>query len=206
MSDETINNYGAFIWSVADLLRGVYKQSEYGRVILPLTVLRRLDCVLEPTKEAVLERAEKLPATLENRGPVLEHIAGPVVLQHVEAHLQDAAGRLRQHRRAPAQLHRRLLRIGPRHHREVQLRHPDRPVERPQLAVPGGFEVRRPRHEPRHPLQPGDGLHIRGVDPPLLGAVQRDGGGALHPPRGDPADGQLAVRGRRRTAHSDQGS
>lgn len=42
-----------FIWSIADLLRGDYKQSEYGRVILPLTVLRRLDCVLEPTKEAV---------------------------------------------------------------------------------------------------------------------------------------------------------
>jgi type I restriction enzyme M protein len=45
----------AFIWSVADLLRGDYKQSEYGRVILPFTVLRRLDCVLEPTKAAVLK-------------------------------------------------------------------------------------------------------------------------------------------------------
>jgi type I restriction enzyme M protein len=44
----------AFIWSVADLLRGDYKQSEYGKVILPFTVLRRLDCVLEPTKAAVL--------------------------------------------------------------------------------------------------------------------------------------------------------
>lgn len=44
----------AFIWSVADLLRGDYKQSEYGRVILPFTVLRRLDCVLAPTKQAVL--------------------------------------------------------------------------------------------------------------------------------------------------------
>ncbi|MGC1547404.1 MAG: class I SAM-dependent DNA methyltransferase [Rhodanobacter sp.] len=44
----------ALIWSVADLLRGDYKQSEYGRVILPFTVLRRLDCVLEPTKKAVL--------------------------------------------------------------------------------------------------------------------------------------------------------
>ena len=49
----------AFIWSVADLLRGDYKQSEYGRVILPFTVLRRLDCVLAPTKEAVLEAAGK---------------------------------------------------------------------------------------------------------------------------------------------------
>ena len=76
MSDETTNNYGAFIWSVADLLRGVYKQSEYGRVILPLTVLRRLDCVLEPTKDRVLTAAASLPESLENRGPVLEHAAG----------------------------------------------------------------------------------------------------------------------------------
>jgi len=45
----------AFLWSVADLLRGDYKQSDYGKVILPFTVLRRIDCVLAPTKEAVLE-------------------------------------------------------------------------------------------------------------------------------------------------------
>ena len=48
----------SFIWSVADLLRGDYKQSEYGRVILPFTVLRRLDCVLEATKPAVLTEFE----------------------------------------------------------------------------------------------------------------------------------------------------
>ncbi len=50
-------NLSAFIWAVADLLRGDYKQSDYGKVILPFTVLRRLDCVLEATKPAVL--AEK---------------------------------------------------------------------------------------------------------------------------------------------------
>jgi len=48
----------AFIWSVADLLRGDYKQSDYGKVILPFTVLRRLDCVLEATKPAVLKELE----------------------------------------------------------------------------------------------------------------------------------------------------
>jgi type I restriction enzyme M protein len=50
----------SFIWSVADLLRGDYKPHEYGKVILPLTVLRRLDCVLEPTKEQVLKQARGL--------------------------------------------------------------------------------------------------------------------------------------------------
>lgn len=49
-----------FIWGIADLLRGDYKQSEYGRVILPLTVLRRLDCVLEPSKAVVLESLSKV--------------------------------------------------------------------------------------------------------------------------------------------------
>jgi type I restriction enzyme M protein len=48
-------NLSAFIWSVADLLRGDYKQSDYGKVILPFTVLRRLDCVLEPSKNSVLD-------------------------------------------------------------------------------------------------------------------------------------------------------
>jgi len=67
-----------FIWSVADLLRGDYKQADYGKVILPLTVLRRLDCVLEPTKEAVLDFVEtKLPALkLKNPDPVLNRLTG----------------------------------------------------------------------------------------------------------------------------------
>ncbi|GMU04826.1 type I restriction-modification system subunit M [Corallococcus caeni] len=58
-------NLSSFIWSVADLLRGDYKQSEYGKVILPFTVLRRLDCVLEATKPAVLaEKAAREKARL----------------------------------------------------------------------------------------------------------------------------------------------
>ncbi|NHZ79551.1 N-6 DNA methylase [Massilia sp. CCM 8695] len=66
----------SFIWSVADLLRGDYKQSEYGRVILPFTVLRRLDCVLESTKAAVLaEFSAKTKAGL-NPEPFLLRKAG----------------------------------------------------------------------------------------------------------------------------------
>ena len=73
---DTINNHAAFIWSVADLLRGDYKQSEYGKVILPLTVIRRLDCVLEPTKDAVLEKHRQLGTRIENLEPVLNVAAG----------------------------------------------------------------------------------------------------------------------------------
>jgi len=74
-SEPTIKNHAAFIWSVADLLRGDYKQADYGKVILPLTVLRRLDCVLEPTKAAVLERAALLKGRVDNVEPVLESVA-----------------------------------------------------------------------------------------------------------------------------------
>ncbi len=53
---NNFNDKVSFIWSVADLLRGPYKPAQYGDVMLPLVVLRRLDCVLEPTKAKVLER------------------------------------------------------------------------------------------------------------------------------------------------------
>ena len=77
MSDSVvIKNNAAFIWSVADLLRGDYKPYEYGKVILPLTVLRRLDCVLEPTKARVLERYKRIKGTIDNVEPVLRNVAG----------------------------------------------------------------------------------------------------------------------------------
>jgi len=76
VADTAIRNHAAFIWSVADLLRGDYKQSEYGKVILPLVVIRRLDCVLEPTKAAVLKRKAELEGKIENLEEVLKAVAG----------------------------------------------------------------------------------------------------------------------------------
>ena len=52
-------NNANFIWSIADLLRGPYKPHQYGAIVLPFTILRRLDAVLEPTKQAVLDEATK---------------------------------------------------------------------------------------------------------------------------------------------------
>lgn len=66
----------SFIWSVADLLRGDYKQSEYGRVILPFTILRRLDCVLEATKPAVLAELAAKTKSGVNLEPFLLRKAG----------------------------------------------------------------------------------------------------------------------------------
>lgn len=56
-----VQSLSAFAWSIADILRGDFKQSEYGKVILPFVVLRRLDCLLGASKKAVLEAAATLP-------------------------------------------------------------------------------------------------------------------------------------------------
>ncbi|SDA39749.1 type I restriction enzyme M protein [Algoriphagus alkaliphilus] len=65
------------IWKVADLLRGDYKQSDYGKVILPMTVLRRLDCILKPTKDKVLNYLPKVETLKEGAKDIaLNKIAG----------------------------------------------------------------------------------------------------------------------------------
>lgn len=57
---SNINEKAALIWAIADKLTGVYKPHEYGEVILPLTVIRRFDCILSDTKEAVLKKYEEV--------------------------------------------------------------------------------------------------------------------------------------------------
>ena len=73
------NNFSstaAFLWSVADLLRGDFKQSQYGRIILPFTLLRRLECVLEATKPDVLAKYETVKAMpIEAQDKLLTHAA-----------------------------------------------------------------------------------------------------------------------------------
>src|SRR5436190_1507511 len=77
MSPETHSQLANFIWSICNLLRGPYKRNEYRKVILPLTVLRRFDCLLAPTKARVLAQS----ATLQGRPEsvvrsLLERITG----------------------------------------------------------------------------------------------------------------------------------
>ena len=98
------SNLSSFIWSVADLLRGNYKQSDYGKVILPFSVLRRLDCVLEPTKQAVLnELAVRTKAGL-NPAPFLLKKSGqlffntsPLDLKKLMGDQSNIAENLRSH-------------------------------------------------------------------------------------------------------------
>ncbi|HDY7455950.1 TPA: N-6 DNA methylase [Vibrio vulnificus] len=76
MTNNNFSSTAAFLWSVADLLRGDFKQSQYGRIILPFTLLRRLECVLEATKEQVLDKYESVKAMpFEVQEKVLTHTA-----------------------------------------------------------------------------------------------------------------------------------
>lgn len=61
-----IKSLGSFVWSIAELLRGDFKQSEYGKFILPFVVLRRLDCILEESKQNVLDMAASLPDDVDD--------------------------------------------------------------------------------------------------------------------------------------------
>src|SRR5688572_25052887 len=59
---DAFKEHGDIIWDIANLLRGPYRPPQYRRVMIPLTVLRRLDCVLEETKDAVIARHKALKA------------------------------------------------------------------------------------------------------------------------------------------------
>ncbi len=77
MSAETHSQLASFIWSICNLLRGPYKRNEYRKVILPLTVLRRFDCLLAPTKAEVLAEHAKIktkPETVVRS--LLERVTG----------------------------------------------------------------------------------------------------------------------------------
>ena len=74
-----MNNFSEkanFIWSIADLIRDTFRRSKYQDVILPFTVLRRIDCVLAPTKQKVLELNKKYKEKLANLYPQLRKASG----------------------------------------------------------------------------------------------------------------------------------
>jgi type I restriction enzyme M protein len=73
------------IWNIAELLRGEYKQADYGKVVLPLVVLKRLDSVLAPTKEKVLEQFATVKSlNVENIDPILNREVFSLGLQKMD--------------------------------------------------------------------------------------------------------------------------
>lgn len=90
MGDD--NSHVPFIWGIAELLRGDYKRSEYGRVVLPFTVLRRLDLVLAPTKQAVLEEVNHSEGLDFDPDRLLRKAAGQGFYNTSELNLEKIAG------------------------------------------------------------------------------------------------------------------
>lgn len=121
-------NLSSFIWSVADLLRGDYKQSEYGKVILPFTVLRRLDCVLDATKPAVLAELASRKKAGVNPEPFLLRKSGQLFFNTSPLDMKKLMGRSGPHQGEPIRLPPRVLARRSGHLRVLRLPHPDRPA------------------------------------------------------------------------------
>ena len=216
MSNGDLGWITNFIWGIADdVLRDLYVRGKYRDVILPMTVLRRLDAVLEPTKQAVLDMKDALDkAGITNQDAALRQAAGQAfyntskfTLRDLRARAQPAAaqGRLRG-------LPRRLLaeRAGdPRQLRVPQpdpapvegrrARHADREVPRPvDQPQPEAGPERRRLGQASRPRQPRDGHDLRGAGPPLQRREQRGGRRALDAARRRQADGAADLPADRR--------
>ena len=202
VSREVISNISAFVWSIAEILRGDFKQSEYGKVILPFVVLRRLDCLLEDTKEAVLAAADNLPEGLDDeaRDMILFDAAGGHIRVYNTSRFtfKTSAGP------GPAQLHQNLIDYITKFSPNVRDIFLEKFLFTDQLKrlKDGGilwhvFErfcqstctLTRCLHR--------DGLPVRGADPPLLRNLERDCRRAFHPARSHPSDCRPPARYRR---------
>jgi type I restriction enzyme M protein len=192
------SSLSAFLWSIADLLRGDFKQSEYGKVILPFTVLRRLDCVLAPSKAAVLAELAQRTAQGVPPEPFLLKRAGQSFVNtstlqlgtligdpdHVAENLRayvdgfspavrDVFARFELHAQIDRLAKAGLLYLVAERFARVDL-HPD-VVSNAQMGLVFEELIRK-----------------------FAELSNETAGGALHAPRGHPPDGQPAVhRGRR---------
>ena len=196
----TIRNHAAFIWSVADKLRGVYKQSEYGRVILPLVVLAstrlrpRADeggCARAQRDSERAGRERRRYARARGRASVLSTTRARSTSGRLLDEPANIAGNLRSYIAGFSPAARDVLeKFG----FEAQITR----LERGEPALPRRLAVRGDRAAPGRCLEPRDGLSLRGARAALLGALERDRWRALHAARGDPPDGQPPVRRGRR--------
>ena len=191
MNSETHSQLANFIWSICNLLRGPYKRNEYRKVILPLTVLRRFDCLLAPTKAQVLAEHPKIKTKPETvvrsllekitRRPFynLSKLDLPKLLDdpnqlapNLNAYINGFSKNVREIMERFA-FDQQIARMA-----EKNLLYE---VIKKFAAVD---LVARPRG------QRPDGLRLRGAHSDRRRAVERGGRRALHPARGDQADGQ----------------
>ena len=194
MSADSHAQLANFIWSICNLLRGPYKRNEYRKVILPLTVLRRFDCLLAPTKAQVLAAHPSIkikPETVVRS--LLEQITGrpfynlsrldlPKLLDdpnqlapNLNAYINGFSRNVREIMERFA-FDQQIARMAEKNLLYEVIKKFATRVD----SLPGS------RRADKYP----DGLCLRGAHPDRCRAIERGGRRALHPPRGDQADGQ----------------
>ena len=174
------SSLSSLIWSVADLLRGDYKPAEYGKVILPFTVLRRLDCVLAPTKDAVLREHAAREGLGVNPEPFLLRVAK---LPFYNASPLDLPKLLGDADHIGANMEAYIAAFPPVVRDIFERFGFDAQVERLRKAKLlykvterfAGFDL-SPARVTNHDMGPC----VRGADPQVRRPLQRDGGRALH--------------------------
>ena len=209
MEQGQLNWIANFIWGIADdVLRDLYVRGKYRDVILPMTVLRRLDAVLEPTKQAVLDMKASLDKAGHHQpGPGAAAGRRPGVLQHLEVHAARPASRAASQQQLKADFEAYLDGFSPNvqdilenfefRNQIPRLSKADAlgtliekfldPDDQPQPEP--GPERRRLGQAPG-PRQPRDGHDLRGAGPPLQRGEQRGGRRALDAARRRQADGE----------------
>ncbi|MEI2735389.1 MAG: type I restriction-modification system subunit M N-terminal domain-containing protein [Rhodoblastus sp.] len=174
MNHQTLSS---FIWSVADLLRGDYKQSDYGKVILPFTVLRRLDCVLERDQGTPCWPNSKPSAKARAQPRALPAAQGrPELLQHVAARPEASSWATRTTSARTSAPTSRPSRPRVRDIFErFDFAHPGRPAGQGRPALPRHREVRQTSTcTPTTVDNAQMGAGLRGADPQVRRTLQRD--------------------------------
>ena len=132
MQDSQLTTISNFIWNTADtVLRDLYVRGKYRDVILPMTVIRRLDAVLEPTKQQVIDLKKRLDeADIADQTGPLQQAAGQQFYNASPFTLRDlrSATSQQQLRDNFNRLPRRVLAQRPGHPRKVRVQEPDRPA------------------------------------------------------------------------------
>lgn len=163
----------AYIWSLADLLRGDFKQSQYGRIILPFTILRRLECVLETSKPKVLAEVEKLKAIQQ-----LEETAREKFLLKAAGESFYNTSPMDLSKLGSADIKSNLITYvdsfskDARDLRALQIWRVHFPARRREPAVQSRAKSRGDGFEPGNHQQPRHGSRLRRVDPPFRGKLE----------------------------------
>ena len=211
MTTPNLNWIANYIWGIADdVLRDVYVRGKYRDVILPMTVLRRLDAVLEPTKQAVLDMKQSLDAIgVVDQKAALRDVAGQAFYNTSKFTLKDLRPRAsRQQLKADFEDYldgfspsvQDILENFEFRNQIPRLSKADalgsliEKLTSPEVNLSPDPGDGHRRHGPAsRPRQPRHGHGLRGADPALQRGEQRGGGRALHPARRREAHGEPGV-------------